>query len=92
MRGPFTAVLAVACVAGSTSLSARGGMGHAAHFEHFGRSEAGGRGLGVAPHGDYRNGRMPYGYSDGCSGGDLGGSELDLGRRSRIDAYSSGCE
>ena len=89
MKGLFAAVLVVACIAGSASVFARGGMGHGAHFEHFGRTKAGGFGLGVAPHADYRNGS---GYYDGCSGGDLGGSELDLGRRSRIDAYTSGCE
>jgi hypothetical protein len=40
MKRLFAVVLAVACVAGSTSGFARGGMGHAGGFAHAGRNPA----------------------------------------------------
>ena len=38
MKRLFAVVLAVACLAGSTSVFARGGMGHAGGFGHAGRN------------------------------------------------------
>ena len=55
------------------------------------RAEVSGVGAAYQRYGDYRGWAMPYGHYDGCSAGDLGRSELDLGRRSRIDAYMSEC-
>jgi hypothetical protein len=83
----IVATIAVGCAGISTDALARAGRG-GGHFGHFGRTGAGHFGVGAAsqPYGDY-----PNGYYGGCTGGDLGGSELDLGRRSRIDAYTSGC-
>ena len=89
----IVATLAVGGAGVATDALAHAGRA-GAHFGHFGRTGGGHFGVGAAyqGYGDYRGWAMPYGRYDGCSAGDLGRSELDLNRRSRIDAYMSECE
>ena len=88
----IVATLAVVGAGVATDALARAGRA-GGHFGHFGRTGGGHFGVGAAyqRYGDYRGWAMPYGHYDGCCAGDLGRSELDLGRRSRIDAYMSEC-
>jgi hypothetical protein len=90
----IVAAIAVGSAGIATDALARGGGGG-----HFGGAMGGGHFGGIGGEhfggehqhfGEHRGWRAPYEYYGGCSA-DLGSSEWDLNRRSRIDAYTSEC-